>query len=186
MRIIRIIFLIVAAALSGTAYAQKIALKNNLLMDGMASVNLGAEFATGARTSVEVPASLNLWSFSDSKKFKHFAVQPEFRWWVCQPFTGHFFGAHAHYASYNVGGLGPFKAIRNYRYEGWLAGAGVSYGYDWILGPRWSLEATVGVGYAYMSMDKFPCGRCRLPVAHKRVHYFGPTRISVSVIFLIK
>ena len=100
------------------ARAQKIALKNNLLMDGMASPNLGVEFKVGGRTTLDVPVSWNLWSFSNDKKFKHFAVQPELRWWKCQPFTGHFLGVHAHYASYNVGGIGPFRTIKDNRYEG--------------------------------------------------------------------
>lgn len=181
-----IILLITAAAATGVANAQKVALKNNLLMDGMASPNLAVEFKMGARTTLEIPASLNLWTFGDNKKFKHVAVQPEFRWWLCAPFTGHFFGIHGHYARYNVGGIGPFSTIKHNRYEGWLAGAGVSYGYSWILGPRWSIEATAGVGYAYMDYDKYPCGKCEPASGHKTKHYFGPTRLAVSIIFLIK
>lgn len=180
------ILLIIAVSVCTFANAQKVALKNNLFMDAMAAVNLGAEFKIGKRTTLDVPASLNLWSFSDSKKFKHFAVQPEFRWWKCEPFTGHFLGIHAHYASYNVGGIGPFKTIKDNRYEGWLVGAGVSYGYHWLIAPRWSLETTVGIGYAYMSHDKYPCGKCQPSVGHKKAHYFGPTRLGLTLVFLLK
>ena len=168
------------------ASAQKVALNNNLLIDGMASVNLGVEFKAGKRTTINIPASLNLWSFSDDKKFKHFAIQPEFRWWACQPFAGHFWGIHAHYASYNAGGIGPFDAVKEHRYEGWLAGGGISYGYNWILAPRWSLEAEVGAGYAYLSYDKFPCGKCQPASGHENKHYFGPTKLGLSLVFLIK
>jgi len=179
---------IVLIALVGctSAYAQKVALKNNFLMDGMASPNLAVEFRTGIRTTLEIPASVNLWSFSDDKKFKHIAVQPEFRWWTCQPFSGHFFGIHAHYASFNAGGIGPFNTIKNNRYEGWLAGGGVTYGYTWILAPRWSLEASVGAGYAYLSYDKFPCGKCQPKSYHKNKHYFGPTKAALTLVFMIK
>lgn len=181
-----IVLLFAAVAFCVSAAAQKVALKNNLLMDGMASPNLGLEFRTGASTSVDIPASLNLWSFGEGKKFKHVAVQPEFRWWSCQPFAGHFWGLHAHYASYNVGGIGPFSTIEDNRYDGWLAGAGISYGYNWILAPRWSIEASVGVGYAYFSYDKYPCGRCRPRIHSGTKHYFGPTKIAVTLVFLIK
>ena len=168
------------------ASAQKVAVKNNLLMDAMASVNFGVEFKTGVRTTLNIPASMNLWSFSDDKKFKHVAVQPEFRWWKCQPFTGHFLGVHAHYASYNVGGIGPFKTIKDNRYEGWLIGAGVSYGYNWILAPRWSLETTVGIGYAHMTHDKYACGKCQPKIGREHVNYFGLTKLGLTLVFLLK
>lgn len=180
------IILIAAMLFCTLATAQNFALKNNLLLDGMASVNLGAEFKTGQRTTISIPASFNLWSFNDDKKFKHFAVQPEFRWWKCQTFTGHFIGVHAHYAFYNVGGIGPFKKIKDNRYEGWLLGAGFTYGYNWILAPRWSLEAAIGVGYAYLSYDKYLCGKCQPLSAQKNRHYFGPTQLSLTLAFLIK
>ena len=182
----RFILLIMMISFCTLARAQKIALKNNLLMDGMASPNLGVEFKVGVRTTLDVPVSWNLWSFRNDKKFKHFAVQPELRWWKCQPFTGHFLGVHAHYASYNAGGIGPFRTIKDHRYEGWLAGVGVSYGYNWIFAPRWSLEATVGAGYAYMSHDKFPCGKCKPKIGHKTAHYFGLTKLGLTLVFLIK
>ena len=181
-----LLIIILTAGFCSTVNTQKVAISNNLLMDGMGSANFGVEFRTGVRTTMNIPASLNLWSFSDNNKFKHFAVQPEYRWWVCQPFVGHFWGVHAHYALYNVGGIGPFKAIKDNRYEGWLVGAGVSYGYSWLLAPRWSLEATVGVGYAYMDYDRFKCGKCGQFEKHASKHYFGPSKLGLTLVFLIK
>lgn len=181
-----IITLLITVGFCSFANAQKLALKNNLLMDAMASVNLEFEFKVGERTTINIPGSFNAWNFNDDKKFKHIATQPEFRWWLCSPFTGHYFGIHAHYAFYNVGGIGPFTALKENRYEGWLAGGGVSYGYNWILSPRWSLEATVGVGYAYLDYDKFPCGKCEPASGHENKHYFGPTKFGLTLVFLIK
>lgn len=181
-----IIGLFIILAFCTWASAQKFALKNNLLLDAMASVNLGAEFKVGTRATLDIPASFNLWNFSDKRKFKHIAVQPEYRWWLCLPFTGHFWGVHAHYASYNVGGIGPFNTLKDNRYEGWLLGAGVSYGYQWILSSRWSLEATLGVGYAYFSYDKYLCGKCQPLLGEDTKHYFGPTKLGLSIIYQLK
>ena len=64
----RFILLIMVISFCTLARAQKIALKNNLLMDGMASPNLGVEFKVGVRTTLDVPVSWNLWSFSNDKK----------------------------------------------------------------------------------------------------------------------
>ncbi len=44
----------------------------------------------------------------DEARFKHWMVQPEARYWLCEKFNGHFLGVHAHYADYNVGGLKIF------------------------------------------------------------------------------
>ena len=100
-------------------------------------------------------------------------------------------GLHAHGGGYNWGGMLPWAirpgaGIRNYRYEGWLAGAGVSYGYHWVLGNRWGLEATVGVGYAYLDYDKYPCAKCGRKIGSASEHYFGPTKAGITLIFMIK
>ena len=48
--------------------------------------------------------------------------------------------------------------LGNYRYDGKIYGAGISYGYHWILKNRWSMEATIGAGYARLDYDKYACG----------------------------
>ncbi|MCD7901965.1 MAG: DUF3575 domain-containing protein [Bacteroides sp.] len=186
MKFIKVILLFIATVFTTHAYTQNVALKNNLILDGTASVNLGVEFKTGKRTTAEIPFSFNSWDYSEDKKLKHIAVQPEFRWWACSPFTGHFWGIHGHYAFFNAGGVGPFTSLKENRYEGWLAGAGVSYGYNWILAPRWSIEATVGVGYAYISYDKFRCGKCQPPITQGTKNYFGLTKVGLTFVFLLK
>ena len=167
-------------------HAQRIALENNLFMDAMASVNLGVELEVGERATVAIPGSFNFWDFSESAKFRHIAIQPEIRYWLDRAFDGHFFGFHTHYAFYNVGGIGPFTKLKENRYEGWLAGAGLSWGYNWMFAPRWGLEATVGVGYAYTEYDKYPCGKCQPASGHSTKHYFGPTKVALTLVFLIK
>ncbi len=166
-----------------------VSVKTNLLYDATATLNLGAEFRLGRKTTFDIPVSYNPWTFDHNKKWKHILVQPELRWWTCEAFNGHFFGLHAHYAFYNVGGLDspPFSEYMNtQRFEGWLAGAGVSYGYHWVLGKRWSLEATLGIGYAYLSYDKFPCEKCGEKLGSETKHYVGPTRAGISLIYMIK
>lgn len=161
--------------------------KTNLLYDATATINLGAEMRTGDNTSVEISGNYNNWSFKNDRKWKHYLVQPEFRYWLDETFKGHFFGAHAHWALYNVGNLPkpPFSEYMNtHRFEGWLAGAGVSYGYRYNFDHRWAIEGTLGVGYAYMKYDVFNCGKCGEMIASdKTKHYFGPTKAGISLIF---
>ena len=162
-------------------------IKTNLLYDATATINLGVEIRTGERMSLDISGNYNNWTFKNDRKWKHYLVQPELRWWLRETFDGHFFGLHGHYAIYNVGSLPkpPFSEYMNtHRFEGWLAGAGVSYGYRWNFDPRWALEATVGVGYAYLSYDKFNCGRCgELLASAQTKNWFGPTKAGVSLIY---
>ncbi|MDR0333656.1 MAG: DUF3575 domain-containing protein [Dysgonamonadaceae bacterium] len=160
-------------------------IKTNLLYDATATFNLGVEFRTGARTSLDIPFSYNPFTFSDNRKWKHFLVQPEFRLWTRETFDGHFFGLHGHYAIYNVGNLPkPFSPyIQEHRFQGWLTGAGLSYGYRWNFNHRWAMEATVGVGYAYLSYDKFECGNCGELLSSDTKNYFGPTKAGLSLIY---
>lgn len=74
----------------------------------------------------------------------------------------------------------------HYRYEGWGAGGGISYGYHFLLSNRWSLEANIGVGYVRLHYDKFRCKTCGEKVGTENRNYFGPTKAAISLIFLIK
>lgn len=161
------------------------ALKSNLLLDATTSFSLGFETKIGRRLTLDVPVSYNPWTFPENRKWKHIFTQPEVRYWLCEPFYGHFLGAHAHYAFYNVGRL-PFGELRDHRYEGWLVGAGVSYGYHWMLGSNWSLEASLGLGYAYLDYEKFECYYCGDKLKDGKRHYFGATKVALSLIYIIK
>ena len=177
----------------------KWAVKTNLLYDATATFNLGTEFAVGRKWTLDVSGNYNPWTFSENRKMKHWFVQPEARWWSCTRFSGHFVGVHAHAGGYNWGGMLPWgfnsgrmfgsvenKNIQSHRYQGWFAGAGVSYGYHWVLGNRWGLEATVGVGYVYLDYDKYPCARCGRKIGSETKHYFGPSKAGISLVYILK
>ena len=71
-------------------------------------------------------------------------------------------------------------------FQGWFIGGGVSYGYHWILAPRFSMEFTVGVGYAYLKYEKNRCTDCVKKLGEETAHYFGPTRAGLSLVYIIK
>ena len=123
------------------------------------------------------------------KRWKHWFVQPELRYWMCQPFGGHFFGAHLMYGVYNVGGMklpfGLFKGIRSSRYEGDFLGLGVSYGYHFILSPRWSIETSLGVGFLHSGYERYRCLHCGEQTGGGHKNFIAPTRASVSLVYLI-
>ena len=51
---------------------------------------------------------------------------------------------------------------------------------------RWSMEATVGVGYARLKYDKYARGDGGEKLGHNTRNYFGPTKIGLSFIYVIK
>ena len=167
-----------------------IGVKSNLLYDATTTFNLGLEIGLSRKWTLELPVNYNPWTFSGGKKIKDVMVQPEGRYWLCERFNGHFFGVHAHYGVYNAGGIdlpfNMFPGFKESRYEGYLVGGGVSYGYQWMLGNHWNIEATVGVGYAYLDYDKYRCGNCGEFIRKGKDNYFGPTKIGLSIIYLIK
>lgn len=172
------------------AHGQSAAVKTNFAYWATATPNVGVEFALGKKNTLEIGGGLNPFTFSDNKKFKHWLVQPELRYWFCERFNGHFVGLHAHGAQFNVGGwdipVGRLDAFKDSRYEGYLYGGGISYGYQWVLTPRWNLEASIGGGYARIHYSKYPCTTCGTKLDEGKHNYFGITKAAVSLIYVIK
>lgn len=72
------------------AKAQEVALKTNLLSDAFLNPNLAAEVALAPRWTIDVSGQFNTWNLSHDRKWKHWVVQPEIRYWFCDRFAGHF------------------------------------------------------------------------------------------------
>ncbi|MDR1500538.1 MAG: DUF3575 domain-containing protein [Tannerellaceae bacterium] len=180
-----VLTLMTSFLLKTSASAQQVGAKSNVLHDVTTTMNLGLEVGLSSRWTLDLPVSYNPWDFSGNRKFKLWLIQPEMRYWMCEKFSGHFFGIHAHMGGYNAGAI-KWLGIEKYRYQGTLYGAGVSYGYQWVLSPRWSIEATIGLGYAYLSQSKYLCEKCAVKIEDTTRNYFGPTRVGVSLIYMMK
>lgn len=184
---------LVGVVCSISAHAQQFGLKTNLLYDATATVNLGAELKVAPRWSVDLSGNLNAWNIKNHK-WKHWLAQPEARYWFCDATAGHFVAAHLLGGMYNIGNvnLGDFKFLgtdlshtKDRRYQGWFAGAGIAYGYSWILGKHWNVEAELGIGWVYTRFDTYPCAECGTKLANDRVHnYFGPTKLALNLIYV--
>lgn len=185
--------LILAVILHFTAngYSQNIGLKTNTLYWATATPNIGAEISVGRKLTLDLTGGYNPWELGNNKKFKHWIAQSELRYWFCETFEGHFLGIHTQGGEFNIGrinlpGIVFGSGSENYRYQGFFVGGGISYGYQWILSPRWNLEANIGIGYNYIKYDKFEPCNCGEQLENKSSNYFGPTKIGLSIIYLIK
>lgn len=170
--------------------AQNIALKSNLLYDVSSTINLGPEVGLAKKWTLELPINYNPWKFDNGMRLRHWGVQPEVRYWFCEKFNRTFIGLHGHYADFNVGGwpdrffIG--ENMQKTRYQGHLYGGGISIGHSWILNNRWNIEASVGAGYSHIKYDKYPCTECGSVLKGDSKNYWGPTKASLSLIYIIK
>lgn len=183
---------IVIAGMSQTAWAQDVAVKTNLFADAFLSPNLGMEIGLAPRWSLDVSGQFNAWTLSHDRRWKHWLVQPEARYWLCAALGGHFLGFHALTGQYNVGHIDTgfkfpgtdFSHFKGHRYQGWFGGLGVAYGYSWLLGKHWNLEAELGFGWAYTRFDRFECAGCGRRSGKGHHNYVGPTKAAVNLVYV--
>jgi len=171
--------------LSLSIYGQKVGIKTNVVHAAALTPNIAVEMGLNMNTTLEVYGAYNGFDLKEDKKWKHWIVQPEFRWWFCERFNGSYLGVHLHGGEFNVGGTGPFTAIKNNRYDGYFYGAGISYGYQWMISKRWAFELGVGAGYARFEYDRYRCHECSPKTGSGHYNYFGPTKALISFVLFL-
>lgn len=172
--------------------AQNVAVKSNLFYDAFANINLGVEVGLAPKWTLDISGDYNAWNMSHDRRWKHWIVQPELRYWFCDRFAGHFVGVHAFGGQYNVGNLkNSIKFLGNdvskwsdHRYEGWIVGGGIAYGYSWILSKHWSFEAELGFGVGYTPFDEYECDECGRRSGDGNYLYVGPTKAACNIVYV--
>lgn len=186
------LLLLSACALSVTASAQNVAIKTNLISDALLNPNIGAEVQLAPQWTAELSGQLNGWTLSHSRKWRHWLIAPEARYWFCRAFAGHHLGLHLQGGQYNVGSLPggtkflgtDFSQLRDNRFQGWMGGAGVAYGYTWLLDKHWSLEAELGIGWIYTKYSRYECADCGKKIESNHPHnYFGPDKAALNIVY---
>lgn len=172
--------------------AQNVGIKTNLISDAVTSPNLGFEFRMAPKWTMDISGQLNAWNIHQ-RRWRHWMVMPEARLWFCEAFQESFLGFHLLGGQYNVGNINPligsflgsdFSQLKDHRFQGWGIGAGVAYGYDWILSKHWNLEFEIGVGFIYTWFDKYPCAVCGTKEDSGKHVYYGPTKLSLAIEYL--
>lgn len=183
---------ILTVAVGMSAKAQNVAIKTNLLYDATAAVNLGLEFGMAPKWSFDLSGNFISWNVKD-QSWKHWMLQPEARYWFCDRFAGHFLGFHAVTGQFNLGNLkhtvdffdNEFSRLKENRAQGWGVGLGIAYGYTWVLGKHWNLEAELGIGWVHTWYDVYECKDCgRLIEPDKEHNYYGPTKAAINLVYV--
>lgn len=174
--------------------AQTFAVKTNVIGDALLNPNIAIEAGIAPKWTIDLSGQWNAWTIGNGHKWKHWVIQPEARYWLCERYLGHFVGLHLLGGQYNVGHIGikklnflgtDFSKLRNQRYQGWGAGAGIAYGYAWPIAKHFGIEAEIGFGWVYTRSDVYPCAECGNKIQSPKVHnYVGPTKAAVNIEYL--
>lgn len=155
-------------------------LRTNLIYAASATPNIGLEIPLGERFSIGFNAGLKPWprwlawdwDKTVEKKWRHFLIAPEFRFWPSGVYDKLFLGADLIYTHYNVGAVkfpfGLYPEVRDHRLQGDFYGLGLFAGWSWWLSDRWRLEAEAGLGAGYADAKEYDCAYCGAEVGRKQ------------------
>lgn len=156
------------------------AIKSNAIYLAAGVTNIGGEYAFHRHWSVDLPLVYSPYTLARTYRMRFLYIQPEARYWLDRPMKGHFFGVHLHAGVFNV----SLDNRNRYQSEKGFHGAGISYGYAMPLSRRWSMEFTVGVGYAftrYCTYYNVPNG---LRYEKDRPYnYWGLTKLGLNFVY---
>lgn len=156
------------------------AIKSNALYLAAGVTNIGGEYAFHPHWSVDLPLVYSPYTIARRYRMRFLYIQPEARYWLDRPMKGHFFGVHLHAGVFNV----SLDNKNRYQSEKGFHGAGISYGYAMPLSRRWSIEFTVGVGYAFTKY----CTYYNVPNGlryekDRPYNYWGLTKLGLNFVY---
>ena len=166
-------------------WSRKLHLKTNAIGLGMAIANVAAEVDLAKHWSFTLPVYYSAWDyFKSTIKFRTFAVQPEFRYWLSEENDGFFAGAHFGLAYYNFAFDGDYR-YQDHNRETPTIGCGVSIGYRLPISKnnRWRVEFSLGAGVYSNHYDKFhntPRTKDGLMIESIKKTYWGIDQAAVS------
>ena len=177
-----------------------LALKTNLLYDALSLVNYSIEVPIGERFSALWYHQFPWWTWGQADNqycIRFLSIGGEGRWWL-KPMPrpqmgksvqrdrlmGHFVGLYAE------SGKWDFEWGRDICHQGEHWSVGLSYGYSMPLGRRLNMEFSLSLGYASIAYRGYTPSEdyeilWRDPAKQGRWHYFGPTKVQVSLVYPI-
>lgn len=169
--------------------------RTNMLYDALAVPNIGVEFYLGKNWSVVANWMYAWWKTDRRHRYwRVYGGDLAVRYWFGKaahrkPLTGHHVGLYGGLLTYDFewGGTGYMGGIP----EGSLWDKcnhhfGVEYGYSLPIAKRLNIDFNIGVGYLGGEYREYkPIDGHYVWQATKKRHWFGPTKIEVSLVWLI-
>jgi hypothetical protein len=186
-------------AISGSAQRKPLwmAVKTNLLYDAALLPNLTFEAWLGRNWSVAVEGYWSWWGNQvnpGSSRHRVQALGLETRRWFLSPgpLRGHAVGLYGAYFDYDLRLFARDETSRGQLSYGSFS-AGLSYAYSFSIGRRLNLE--LGAAFGYAGGDYYDYDYClqhaawepadRIRKSYRQRSYWGPTRIGVSLVWML-
>lgn len=170
-------------------------LSTNLLYDALLLPNISAEFYLGKNWSVVADWMYGWWD-RDRTHFYWRAYGGDLgvRYWFGKkakekPLTGHHIGLYGGVVTYDFefGGKGYMGGRPSHNlWDRCNYLAGIEYGYSLPIARRLNLDFTIGLGYMGGKVIEYkPQDNHYVWEKTKRLHWFGPTKAEISLVWLI-
>lgn len=164
-------------------------LKTNMLYDAVLTPNIGVEFPIGERVSVEADWMYARWSKASAHKYwRIYGGDLSIYARLGKPapgrdrFAGHFLGVYGQTVVYDFQ-FGDREGVLS---DKWNYAAGIAYKYSFPIKRRLYIECSLGVGYMGGVYKRHrPIDDCDVWLSTHRLHWFGPTRAGVSLVWKI-
>lgn len=140
--VIYILGLIVAFMLcSVKCSAQRLAISTNLVECLALVPNVEVEVSINEHNTLSMGASVAPWNVSERYSLAKITVSPEYKYWITSPYYGHYIGANAEYAVYDL-------YWDSSKHSGNMVSAGFIYGYSIIISKKCNIVPNIGFGAA--------------------------------------
>lgn len=171
------------------------AVTTNMLYDALAVPNIGVEFFLGHSWSLAANWAYGWWK-NDHRRYywRIYGGELSLRHWfgkraIGKPLTGHHIGVYGQTVTYDFefGGKGQMGGEPGGSlWDRASFGVGIAYGYSLPIARRLNIDFSIGLGYLGGKYYEYiPIDQCYVWQATKQRHYWGPTKLEVSLVWLI-
>ncbi|MGM9816236.1 MAG: DUF3575 domain-containing protein [Lepagella sp.] len=172
------------------------AVRTNMLYDALIVPNVGLEFYLGGHISIGANWMYSWWKSDRTHWYwRTYGGDLNLRYYFANkepgytPFKGHHVGVYGQVLTYDIdlGGKGYIGGRPGgSMWDKCHWGVGVEYGYSLPIHRRLNLDFTLGLGYLTGEFWEYkPIDQCYVWQATKRLHWWGPTKLEVSLVWLI-
>ena len=199
--------LVVFLFIGQTINAQQVAFRTNLAYDATLTPNLGLEVKVDSAWTIGANVGLNAWDVDSkrNKKWRHLLVSPNVRryfghqtkkaaavsvWGLPESKSRRvsYLEVNPIYSHFNVGKVefpfGLYTSVKEHRLQGDLVALGAKYGYSWILGRHWHIEAEAGIAVGYAWCKEYECAVCGAPLGEGDRIFLLP-QLGINIVYII-
>lgn len=174
---------------AGHTFGNRLFLTTNLLYDAALTPNIGVGISIADRVTVLADWMYARWNNRDKRRYwRIYGGDIEVRYHIgnlreYSPLGGHHIGVYGSIACYDFQTGRTHTGVLSDKYN---YAAGLSYTYSLPVGMRFNIDFSLGMGYLWGTYKKNKLiDDCDVWLSTHKQGWFGPTRIGVSLVWLI-